>query len=115
MIEPLASSAIYRIVNRYIGVSGGYLGDFSYRTHCEFYPEYCDLDIDSSGFEGTTRERFIAILSGAEPRVQARIVRGVVARFPVGQSGAPATRTDALKNELIGLAGELERTDVVEV
>jgi hypothetical protein len=37
---------IMRIVNRYIGVSGGYLGDFSYRTHADFYPEYCDLGIN---------------------------------------------------------------------
>jgi hypothetical protein len=32
------------IVNQYIGVSGGYLGDFSYRTHAKFYPLYCELD-----------------------------------------------------------------------
>jgi hypothetical protein len=24
-----------KVVNRYIGVEGGYLGDFSYRTHAE--------------------------------------------------------------------------------
>jgi hypothetical protein len=34
---------IIKIVNRYIGVEGGYLGDFTYRNHREFYPEYCDL------------------------------------------------------------------------
>ena len=30
-----------KIVNRYIGVTGGYLGDFSYRTDADFYPEHC--------------------------------------------------------------------------
>ncbi len=42
----LRKSEIYRIVNDYIGVSNGYLGDFSYKTHREFYPYYCDLDIN---------------------------------------------------------------------
>ena len=53
---------IKKLVNRYIGVSGGYLGDFSYRTHADFYVEYCDLDIDPYKYEGTTRERFEKIL-----------------------------------------------------
>ena len=39
----LTSREVTRIVNRYIGVSGGYLGDFSYRTHADFYPEYWGL------------------------------------------------------------------------
>ena len=25
------------VVNQWIGVNGGYLGDFSYRTHVDFY------------------------------------------------------------------------------
>jgi hypothetical protein len=32
----LTGGEIIRIVNRYIGVSGGYLADLSYRTHSEF-------------------------------------------------------------------------------
>ena len=84
-MSSLTKSEIMKIVNRYIGVSGGYLGDFSYRTHAEFYSEYCGLDnIDPYRIEGTTRERFIKILSECEPRVQAKILRGVVDRFEVG-------------------------------
>lgn len=56
----LTDREIARIVNRYIGVSGGYLGDFSYRTHADFYREYCDMDINPYAYEGTIRERFIA-------------------------------------------------------
>jgi hypothetical protein len=78
-----------KIVNRWIGVSGGYLGDFSYRTHAEFYPEYCGLDFDPYDYEGTTRERFIETTSGAGPRDQARIVHGVLERFPIGADDAP--------------------------
>jgi len=37
---------IYTVVNRYFGVNSGYLGDFSYLMHFEFYPEFRDLDID---------------------------------------------------------------------
>jgi hypothetical protein len=31
----LTPREVMKVVNRYIGVSGGYLGDFSYRTHAE--------------------------------------------------------------------------------
>ena len=33
----LTQGQIHRLVNKYIGVNGGYLGDFSYRNHAEFY------------------------------------------------------------------------------
>ena len=42
----LTRPEITRIVNRYIGVSGGYLGDFSYGSHYDFYGEYCELDLN---------------------------------------------------------------------
>ena len=87
-----------KIVNRYIGVTGGYLGDFSYRTHADFYPEYCDLEIDPHRYEGTTRQRFIAIISEQEPWVQARVVRGVTERFPVDGPASPPTRTKELRS-----------------
>jgi hypothetical protein len=79
----LKNSDIYKLINQYIGVSGGYLGDFSYRTHNEFYPEYCELFYDTYEMPGTTRERFISILQGEEPRNQAKIIRGVLAKYPV--------------------------------
>jgi hypothetical protein len=85
-MEALTKGEIVRVVNGYIGVSGGYLGDFSYRTHADFYPEYCDLDIDPSEYQGTTRERFIAILEGADPASQARILRGVLRKYPLGSA-----------------------------
>jgi hypothetical protein len=84
MAAGLTDREVMRVLNRYIGVSGGYLGDFSYRTHADFYPEYCDLAIDPYAVEGTTRERFIAILSSRTPRDQAKVLRGVVERFPPG-------------------------------
>lgn len=71
-----------QLVNRYIGVSGGYLGDFSYRTHSDFYPEYCDLDVDPNEIQGTTRFRFETILERSSPDVQAKIVRGILKKYP---------------------------------
>jgi hypothetical protein len=98
---------VIKVVNRYIGVSDGYLGDFSYRTHAEFYPECCDLDIDPNEIDGTTRERFIHILANADPGTQSKILRGVIERFPVEAEDAPATRTHELRNELAELAARL--------
>ena len=95
------------VVNRYIGVSGGYLGDFSYRTHAEFYMEYCDLDIDPYERDGTTRERFIEILSTASPDQQAKILRGVVERFRVAAADAPPTRTAALQASIEEMVARL--------
>lgn len=81
----LTEQQILRVVNRYIGVDSGYLGDFSYRTHTDFYPEFCGIyDIFPDELEGTTRQRFIEILDSQSPDRQAKILRGVLARFPAG-------------------------------
>jgi Abortive infection C-terminus len=98
--EAMTNREIMRVVNRWIGVSGGYLGDFSYRTHADFYPEFCDLDIDPYAFEGTTRERFIQILGSLRPSDQAKMLRGVIERFPIGQEYAPGSRNEATLREL---------------
>lgn len=83
----LTKKDIYKVVNRYIGVSGGYLGDFpTYRTHHEFYLEYCDLEIDTDAYEGTIRERFIQILEEADPQTQAGILEGILDKCPAGSS-----------------------------
>jgi len=81
----LKSSEIYWVVHSYIGVNDGYLGDFSYRTHQEFYPAYCDLSLDLDQFPGkTTREKFLAVLAGSDPAAQAAILRGIAKKYPAG-------------------------------
>ncbi|TYS87721.1 abortive infection family protein [Rossellomorea aquimaris] len=67
----------------YIGVSGGYLGDFSYSTHADFYPSYCGLDINPYDYNGTTRERFIQILTGATASDQSKILLGILEKYPL--------------------------------
>lgn len=108
--EGLTDREVIRVVNRYIGVSGGYLGDFSYRTHAEFYPEHCDLAIDPDFFEGTTRQRFIAILSSLPPRDQAKVLRGVIERFPPDQGPHTRKGTHA---ELLSLIARLEAVPLI--
>jgi hypothetical protein len=46
-----------KLVYRYIGVDGGYLGNFTYATHETFYPTYCDLDINPADHGDTTKRR----------------------------------------------------------
>jgi hypothetical protein len=96
---------VIRVVNRYIGVSGGYLGDFNYRTHAEFYPEYCDLDIDPHVYEGTTRERFITILSSLSPGDQAKVLQGILQRFPPDEVHPARV---AMRAEVLSLIERLE-------
>ncbi|KQR18029.1 MULTISPECIES: abortive infection family protein [Xanthomonas] len=81
----LRSSEIHWVVHQYLGVEGGFLGDFSHRTHREFYAGFCDLDIDLDRVAGSTiRERFTSVLTGAKAHQQAAILRGVAQKYPQG-------------------------------
>jgi hypothetical protein len=108
---------IRKIVNRYIGVEDGYIGmptkiRFSYRNHNDFYPEYCDLYKNPADNEGTTRERFIAIFTSSTPAEQAKIIKGVIQRFPVSESFE--SRTEELKEELLAEADKLEKINLIK-
>lgn len=108
----LKSSEIHWVVHSYIGVSGGYLGDFSYRTHREFYPAYCDLEIEPDDFPGrTTREKFLAILSSLRPREQAAVLRGVARKYP---SESDAHRTPENYKSLLRLIKRCTESATVE-
>lgn len=92
----LKEMQVKKLVFKYIGVTGGYLGDFSYQSHADFYTEL-DLDIDPYKYQGTTRERFMQILSESTPDVQATIIDGILQRFPVDSL---PTRTQQLADEI---------------
>lgn len=109
----LKRSEIMGLANQYIGVSGGYLGDFTYRTHAEFYAEYCDLEVDLADHQGTTRERFMEILSGLSTTDQAKMLRGALRRFPTGAVGAPATRTVEARRQFEQIASRIEAGQLV--
>jgi hypothetical protein len=106
----LTTKEINKVVYKYIGVNGGYLGDFSYRSHQEFYIDL-DLDINPYDYDGTTRERFIKILTASAPAVQALILAGVLKKYPVGSS---ATRTKDVHDEIEKIAARLRGTTPVE-
>jgi hypothetical protein len=93
-----------------IGVDDGYLGDLSYKTHREFYPAYCDLSIDPDEGTGTTRERFIHILSSADAHTQAAILRGVSKKYPYGST---VYRTKAKNAELSRLIAQCSEAAAV--
>ena len=111
-MEGLKSSEIHWVVNNYIGVSGGYLGDFSYASHREFYANYCDLEVDVDAFaEATTRKKFIAILSASEPRDQASILMGIARRFP---AGSEMQRSASAYQRLLALAKRCQQVAAVD-
>ncbi len=134
----LSKGQIFRLVNEYIGVKGGYLGQpeelkFSYNSHREFYPMYCELDnINPETTEGkTTREKFINILLKAPPKDQAKIIRGVFKKFPpdctIPHDAALAygrTQTEfgkefdirkAFQDEFLKLAEQLEKSSLDDI
>ena len=73
---------------------------------------YCGLDLDPFTFlpEGTTRERFIHVLEKSSPETQAKIVRGVLAKYPAGST---PLRTEAAHRALVTMAERLEQRGVV--
>lgn len=96
---------IRKLTERYIGSSGGYLGTFdSHPTLSRFYVE-CDLDINPKDYPGTNRDRFLAIIEASSPDVQAKIIRGILKRHPVGSD---ERRTQAIHDEFLILAQRLE-------
>lgn len=110
----MTKQEVYRLVYDYIGVQDGYLVGYTYRKHEEFYPRFCNLNIDPLKLPGTTRERFLHILEKATGEDQAKIVRGVLAFLPPSQF-APEDREE--KNELAAefkaLASRLENSSTV--
>ncbi len=95
-----------RLVKQYIGVDGGNLLEFSYNSLGEFYSEI-GVERDLNAYKGTKRARFSAILSEAEPRDQAKIIRGVLERVEPNPDRL-ATRTEELRKEFIAVAERLE-------
>lgn len=113
--DGMTGAEIYRLVNDYIGADqSGHIGDFSYRTLTEFYPQYCGItvEVEALRLSGLTKRKiFIQVLTSADRRVQARIIRGVLSKYP--QGGAPG-RTHHLSAEFDRVASRLESGAAVE-
>jgi hypothetical protein len=110
-MDGLTKPEIKRVTHGYIGVGAtDILDGFSRKSLKEFYPRYCELDIDADSFQGNLREKFEAILGSVPPRDQAKILRGVTKMFPV--SSFKRTRTAERRDELLKMADRLEGTIV---
>src|SRR3954470_19646269 len=88
----LGETEIYRLVYDYIGVEGGYLKEFTYAIHKEFYPRFCGFTIDVPAERkkyGTTKKAFEGILRDVIPEKQARIVEGIFKFLPLDKFPEP--------------------------
>ncbi len=126
----MTKGEINTLVYKYIGVDGGYLRGFSYSEHERFYVEFCDLpNVDVPAVRqrcGTTKNSFLEILEKASPLEQARIIRGILAKFPPNESPSEliATKTEIaeqfktlaerLEGNVVGAAVPSVTTDTVQ-
>lgn len=119
----LTESEMMTLVHDYIGVDGGYLWGFSYSSHEEFYPRFCDVRIDVARQRkehGTTRNTFLAILRDADPVLQAKIVEGTfeylpLDRFPEDKRPEKAAAAERLANAVARLRGQAVQVDELAV
>src|SRR5438552_12021096 len=88
-----------RLVKMYLGVSGGYLADFSSINVLESFYIECRLDVNPREIEGTNCYRFEQILAKASAAEQAVIVREALKRYPPDET-VRNTRTQELHDEL---------------
>lgn len=78
----LTRAEITKLVYKWIGVSGGYLGNFSYTLHDRFWLDVCDVSVSTAAFAGTTRECFEATLFDASAAGQAAALRAILDEYP---------------------------------
>jgi hypothetical protein len=111
----LTRREVSRLVNDWIGVADGYLGDFNYTTHDRFWLEACDLDVDTNAYPGTTRQCFEETLFGATSEDQAAVLRAILDDYPplpAPTPGQPNFRTPALHREIQTWVSRLETGQV---
>ena len=107
----LTKGEISHLIHNWIGVSGGYLGDFRYASHDQFWLQVCDIAISTGEFDGTTRECFEATLFEAHPRNQAEALRAILGDYPPLSESDPARpkfRSEALHREIQAWISRLE-------
>ena len=110
---------IGRLVYKWIGVDGGYLGSFSYTSHNRFWLEACDVPVDTKSFNGTTRECFEKTLFEVKAKDQAAALRIILNDYPPNDEpdpDHPKFRSPELHSEILAWISRLETGQVtVEV
>ena len=95
------------LVNKWIGVSGGYLGDFSYASHQRFWLETSDIDLETASYPGTTRQHFEQTLFEADPSQQAAVLRAILEDYPA-TSDRSGSGTEVLERTIRSWITRLE-------
>jgi hypothetical protein len=96
-----------RLIRLYLGVSKGYLADFSTINDLEAFYVQCRLDVNPREIDATNRERFEQILAEVTPAEQAAIIREALKQYPPDEA-VLTTRNTELHDELLALASRLE-------
>lgn len=113
--QRLTRKEIGRLVHNWIGVDGGYLGNFSYAAHDRFWMEVCDLEVETGAFPGTTRACFEDTLYRASARDQAAVLKAILDEYPAPDepdTNHPKFRTPSLRREIGEWINRLETGDV---
>lgn len=111
----LSRKEIGRLVYNWIGVDGGYLGNFSYGSHDRFWMETCDIAIETARFP-PTRECFIETLFKASTQDQSLALRQILEDYPPPNepnAGNPKFRSSQLHGEILAWIARLETGEVV--
>lgn len=113
--QRLTRKEISRLVHNWIGLNGGYLGDFSCASHERFWMETRDRHVSTAEFAGTTRACFEDTLFGASAQDQAAALRAILEDYPPVDSPDPALpkfRTTTLHREILAWISRLETGQV---
>lgn len=105
----LTRAEITKLVRKWIGVDGGYLGRFSYARHDQFWMEVCDVSISTAAYPGTTRQCFEATLFDASAANQAAVLRAILNEYP-REEIAPGSslRSEGLYSEILQWIARLQ-------
>ena len=92
MEERVTQGEALRIVKGWIGTPGGYLGDFSYNSLDEFLEFTCGVDAPDRAtgrwaMSNESNARYLMrVLTTVKASDQAKILRGILDRYPVGSA-----------------------------
>lgn len=101
----MTAAEIARLMEGYIGSSQGYLNCFGSHPDVTAFLADCDLFVDVTSIPGTNKTRFKVILERAVPRDQARIIRGILKKCPVGSLPA---RSQERYDDMVRVASRLD-------
>lgn len=108
--QPLTYSEIGTIVYDWIGVDGGYLGDFTYAKHDRFWRQLAGLHVDTAS-NSPTRQCFEDTLASVDPGTQAAALREILVLYPPLDEPDPENprfRSAATHTKILGWISRLE-------